>query len=1518
MKKRWISLGMVLVMVLTLLGSLSVFAATEETVTVPVQVTSLYNGKNDWENATYTCVLTDGVPAETGILSNGLYSFMYNPSTGQIKKNAQTDEGFFFNDAVVPTVVIPWKIGAFSVTSKEYAPSGTPVTTNYTEKEISISASGYVYIFNTLPDTVTEIAVSEGVETIAPCSFYGIPTTNQEITFKLPSTLKTIDKSAFCAAGSKGAIYKEIVIPDSVTAINGTAFGLTRFTTCTFPAGVTVLSNNVFQNNNKLNELTLKGEITSIEKLAFSGCTQLSTITFEGKNAPSSIAENAFNAVKALTVYYPANGIGYDDDAFRSAFPEGTVFEPFAVKPAVTGIAVTGDPLVGATLTGSYTNFITTDGSNESGSSATWYRADDRDFTQNAEVIKTEPISAGVVSEYTLTDADVGKYIKFAVVPRSDAPESNVGDETAAVLAEQVRIPQTIPTVTLLSPRDGYKVYVGNDIQLAASAVCDNTTITRVEYYANDSLCASSETAPYAATWSGAAVGDYTLFARAYNALGEYGDSAPIQIRVADLSERTEPVWAEKWAYDFNQFTDEAVYDNSTGVTFPGEQPPTISISTGGTVQSAHGLFGREAGDYHLQINSKDGQMTPATLKFDLSNLDAPINNVVAEADVAFSTTNETRYLFGYRTPSLPYRSFAFTNKGTIQYTCAEGTFNFQDESGKDLTYEANRWYHVAVKYDFVNKTAEYYLDGEKLHTVSDVVSSTPDFVSTSEITLYGMHSSSQTGIFYIDNLSVGQEQDSYVTSVLTSPLPGYKLKGSAIQFAGYAKDSTGREISKVEFYANDRLIAEQAGGSYSFSLSDLPCGNYDVYARAISESGEEGVSETVHITVDGIFLPRMYADGMLLQRNKPITIAGTGMDGVAVNALLNGQTASTVVENGNWKLTLPAQSAAKETTLTISTSEGVTTIFQNVAIGELIMCSGQSNMAYTMGSFTNLWGETDKTYEDIRLFVQPETSSSSLKTDIPEGYWTPATPSAANRFSAMGFLTGKDYYLSQGGEVPVGLIKGSVGGSSVNSWVAPGAYDGDPDLAAISARLSTYYNSMIYPWTDYTIGSVLWYQGEADTPLTYNYEKMLTAFIHSWRDAWQDETLPFIVVQLPIFNYMQSYKSARSAVGVRDGQFNVSQTLDRVETVIAIDTGHATGIHPSDKLPLAQRSSLALQHLTNPEDTSLIWKSPSFDHYEIQENQMVLYFKDVADGLQTKDGEAPRGFKIAGDDGKFVDTQVTLSGNTVIVDISGVTGTPKVRYAWEDSPALEGTATTLNLVNSAGLPMAPFRTDRDRYHFKSIDLETFTLYDPVNFTPAVLSVTADPVIQNGRTTITIEARDYDDDVAKVEVYADDLLLGEAVRTDGTDIFTFVWQNPTEGEHRLHAIAVDTAGATSVKQDPSLGTRTITPKKYSVVLRNPSAYQLLPFEDLSGKVITSFDGADGVTAIAEIAEGTACLVIAAYDAEDRLLRMKTEENGRASFTAEELQGASRVSAFLFNNMEEAKPLTPSMEIPRTL
>ncbi|MDY3031037.1 MAG: sialate O-acetylesterase [Clostridia bacterium] len=868
-------------------------------------------------------------------------------------------------------------------------------------------------------------------------------------------------------------------------------------------------------------------------------------------------------------------------------------------------------------------------------------------------------------------------------------------------------------------------------------------------------------------------------------------------------------VWAEKWIYDFNEFTTADSYSNSNMGTLPGTQAPSITYYNG-TITSASGMYGRASSDYHLALKSSTSGES-ARIFHNIDNVDAPVDNMIAELDVAFTTTTETRYINSYRTTA-SMNGMVFSADGRIgYYDSANKIQYFKDEEGNDLTYSAKEWYHIANKFDFKNLTITYYLDGNNLGTVIP-----PNAVAMSKLTeicYKGTSNRTNPGTTYFDNFRISQEQASYVTSKVTSPESRTYLAGTPIKFEGYSKNASG-DVAQVVFEIDDEQVYVTENSTYSFTKSDIAPGHHKLVVTAISSDGMTGTSEEINFTVSNYAMPTVYADGMVLQRNKPIMIGGAGIDGRTVTACVNGSSASATVSGGRFTITLPGQAAAKSTKLVLE-SEGVKTEY-NVAIGEVVLCNGQSNMAYYLSQFSSLQPLSDKDYEDIHLYKQTITKSSQPQTDIPTGRWTAATQTEAVYFSAFGFGTGVKLYKALGENVPVGLVFAAEGGTGIQQWVANGVLATDPDTAVIATN-STDYNCMVAPLTkSYTIGHVVWYQGEANTNQNQSYEKALTKYIDSLRADWNDEDITFTIIQLPIFDYAVSYKNnVRTATEVRAAEWNVSERLNKVATVVTIDSGEKANIHPNDKLPLVERASNAIMHFINPTDSSIIYKSPSYASNTVEGDSMTITFKDIAGGLKTKDGEAPRGFKVAGDDNNFVDAAATLAGNTVVIDISGISGTAKVRYAWEDCPALgsDNKTTTLNLVGGTGLPVAPFRTDNDRYMFKVNSDGSYG--EAVNFTPMVRNITAGNIRQ-GKAAIVVNARDYDDEITAVEVFVDGSSIGKAIKT-ADDEYTIEWVDATAGHHEVHAIATDTLGTNSTQQHETLGTRKVNPIKYIIV-----------------------------------------------------------------------------------------------------
>lgn len=206
--------------------------------------------------------------------------------------------------------------------------------------------------------------------------------------------------------------------------------------------------------------------------------------------------------------------------------------------PVASNVSVAGKPVIGETLTGSYT-YSDADNDLEGGSTCYWRSAAESDFVSDIKILKTEKITAGQVSTYMPTEADLGRYIGLSVIPESAGAEDIVGYRASYNLLDSVRFPETKPRVSLTSPIEGDRVCYANAIQLASNATCDETTITKVEFYANDSKIGGSLAEPYTATWSNVALGGYRITARAYNALGEITDSTPVNIDVQPVTNIT-------------------------------------------------------------------------------------------------------------------------------------------------------------------------------------------------------------------------------------------------------------------------------------------------------------------------------------------------------------------------------------------------------------------------------------------------------------------------------------------------------------------------------------------------------------------------------------------------------------------------------------------------------------------------------------------------------------------------------------------------------------------------------------------------------------------------------------------------------------------------------------------------------------------------------------------------------------------------------------------------------------------
>lgn len=585
--------------------------------------------------------------------------------------------------------------------------------------------------------------------------------------------------------------------------------------------------------------------------------------------------------------------------------------------------------------------------------------------------------------------------------------------------------------------------------------------------------------------------------------------------------------------------------------------------------------------------------------------------------------------------------------------------------------------------------------------------------------------------------------------------------------------------------------------------------------------------------TVDGV-----YSDNMVFQRGEEITITGTGKSGDTISVSFNGETVQTVIEHNVWEVTLPAMGVVKSSDMTITNgTESVT--LKNVAVGDVILCSGQSNMDLTFNSWGGL-RETEpvEDYENMRLFT----------ADSEDG-WKIATTDNAKNFSALGYMIGKRVLL-ENPDVPVGLVKSSLGGSGIVQWVPSYAANWSSQakrMMAGSNKKGDLYTKKILPVKNFKYSAAVWYQGEANTSFDKGteYETMLISLINNWRTVLEDEDLPFVIIQLPTANFAKIYGSTRIGTGVRAAQWNVSERMDNVDTVVSIDTGSTNNVHPSDKQPIADRAAAFIRDYINGTESDI--KSPSFDYMERNGDTLILHFKNTYGALMTDDGEAPLGFELKGADGTYSEATPVINGDTLEFDVSGIEN-PQVKYAWNDAPGIDkqlvidqvDTAAAVNTVNAASRPMAPFKTDEtEKYAFKDLSQQT----DCYEYSPYVLKTEQDG------DDVVIKTYDVDGVIEKVDVYVDEAFAGNALKQGDEWRFT---PDVEEGVHTVYAIATDNDGHINTECVDYPNYNLVRPARYDFVKGDYSVSENLTEYNNGDEIIGSGEtNADGQDLVAE-------------------------------------------------------------------
>jgi sialate O-acetylesterase len=457
------------------------------------------------------------------------------------------------------------------------------------------------------------------------------------------------------------------------------------------------------------------------------------------------------------------------------------------------------------------------------------------------------------------------------------------------------------------------------------------------------------------------------------------------------------------------------------------------------------------------------------------------------------------------------------------------------------------------------------------------------------------------------------------------------------------------------------------------------------------------------------VTLPSVIGSHMVLQRDTACPIWGWAADGEEVTVEFAGQKQSTKAEGGKWLVRLqPMKANAQPQTLTI---RGTNTLaLEDVLVGEVWLCSGQSNMEWNVAQSANPQEEISAAnHPRIRHIKIPHVPADKPQSNVASSGWQVCSPQTVAGFTAVGYYFGRQ--LMNELDVPVGLLGSNWGGTRIEPWTPPVGFQQVPALKDIADKLDSFpqkmsqkdkndpnkvnlvinhqsalalYNGMIHPLVPYAIRGALWYQGESNNGEGMLYFEKMKALINGWRTVWNNPEMPFLYVQLAPYRY--GNQPVENLPGIWEAQ-TAALSIPNTGMAVTVDIGNTKDIHPKNKQEVGRRLALWALAKTYGK-TGLVYSGPIYKDMKVEGNKVRLSFEYVGSGLVSRDDKPLSNFTIAGDDKKFVDAEAQIDGNTVVVSSSQVTNPVAVRFGWTDTAEP-------NLSNKEGLPASPFRTDK-------------------------------------------------------------------------------------------------------------------------------------------------------------------------------------------------------------------------------
>jgi len=467
--------------------------------------------------------------------------------------------------------------------------------------------------------------------------------------------------------------------------------------------------------------------------------------------------------------------------------------------------------------------------------------------------------------------------------------------------------------------------------------------------------------------------------------------------------------------------------------------------------------------------------------------------------------------------------------------------------------------------------------------------------------------------------------------------------------------------------------------------------------------------------------LPNVFGDHMVLQRDQPNRVWGKASPGEAVKVEIAGQSHNaTADEQGNWQVTLTPLQVGEPLELVVSGENEIR--FRDVLVGEVWVCSGQSNMQWSIAQSENAALVTvAANTPQIRMINFPQVGSQE-PIWTHDRKWQVCSPETVSGFSAVGYFFARQLHQTLG--VPVGMINNAWGGSAAEAWVDRDLLAATESMAPLlqrwqametryeqltakadrtpeetqeltnlqrqmggNHRPGNIYNGVLKSHLGYGIRGAIWYQGESNASRAYQYRELFPLMIQNWRDQWQQGDFPFYWVQLADFLAEAPEPGESTWAELREAQTMTMQRLPKTGQAVIIDIGEGRDIHPRNKVDVGLR--LSRWALANEYGLPIAHRSPEFRSLEIQGNKAVLTFDHAQSGWRPFDVPEPIGFTVAGEDRQFVHATAKILPDGRIEVTSEAVATPvAVRYAWADNPVC-------NLYSNDDLPLTPFRTDQ-------------------------------------------------------------------------------------------------------------------------------------------------------------------------------------------------------------------------------